>query len=214
MVDSIADLRENYAAGALNKATVDPDPFRQFQCWLDQAVAAQLPEPNAMILATVGSDGRPSARAMLLKGLDGEGFVFFTNYLSGKGRQLAANPQAAMVFLWKELERQVRIEGLVAKIDRTASETYFRSRPLGNRLGAVASRQSQVVASRRILDERYARLAERFADGQIPMPEHWGGYRLSPSMLEFWQGRQNRLHDRLRYRLQDGGGWLLERLEP
>jgi pyridoxamine 5'-phosphate oxidase len=214
MSKSIAELRQDYALGALNKASVDPNPLRQFKRWLDEAIAAQLPEPNAMVLATVDNEGKPSARAMLLKGLEGDSFVFFTNYLSAKGKQLAANPHAALVFLWKELERQVRVEGSVEKISREESEAYFHTRPLGNRLGALASRQSQVVANRKVVADRFEELGNRFPDGNIPMPEHWGGYRLLPVMLEFWQGRQNRLHDRLRYRLQENSSWLIERLEP
>jgi pyridoxamine 5'-phosphate oxidase len=214
MPKSIPELRQEYSLGALNKTSIDPNPLRQFQRWLNEAIAAQLPEPNAMILATVDSQGSPSARAMLLKGLEDQGFVFFSNYLSIKGRQLAENPRAALVFLWKELERQVRVEGTVRRISRAESEAYFYSRPLGNRLGALASQQSQVVASRKVLEERFAALNQRFADGNIPMPEHWGGYRLIPVKIEFWQGRQNRLHDRLRYWLQADGSWLLERLEP
>jgi len=214
MAKPIAELRQEYARGALNRASTDPNPLRQFQRWLDEAIAAELPEPNAMTLATVNKDGSPAARVVLLKGLDGGGLVFFTNYASAKGQQLAGDPRAALVFLWKELERQVRVEGRVAKLSRLESEDYFRTRPLGSRLGALASHQSQVVASRRVLEERFAELGKQYADGNIPMPENWGGYRLNPVMLEFWQGRHNRLHDRLRYRLQETDTWMIERLEP
>lgn len=213
MQRTLSELRQEYALGALSRTSVDPDPWRQFQRWLQEAVASQLPEPNAMILATVDAAGQPSARAVLLKDLDDQGFVFFTNYLSPKGEQLAANPQAALVFLWQELQRQVRIEGVVHRVSAEESEAYFHSRPLGARLGAAASRQSQPVADRRTLEDRFRQLSEQYPAGQIPRPAHWGGYRLVPLMLEFWQGRENRLHDRLRYRRQDGG-WIIERLEP
>lgn len=214
MSKSLAELRHEYALGALSKADVDPDPIKQFQRWLQEAISAQLPEPNAMTLATADRTGRPYARALLLKDCDADGFGFFTNYRSDKGRQLAENPHAALVFLWLELERQVRIEGTVAKIPGTESEAYFRSRPRESRLGSLASRQSQVVASRQMLDERFQQLAAQYPDDNIPMPHHWGGYRLRPELLEFWQGRHGRMHDRLRYRLRKDGGWLLERLEP
>ncbi|MEI2741867.1 MAG: pyridoxamine 5'-phosphate oxidase [Candidatus Competibacter sp.] len=213
MDQPLAEMRHDYALGALRKAEVDPDPIKQFQRWLQEAVAARLPEPNAMTLATADRNGRPFARVMLLKECDAEGFAFFSNYQSAKGRQLAENPQAALVFLWLELERQVRVEGKVSPIAPAESEAYFRSRPRESRLGALASRQSQVVASRRILDERFQQLADCYPGDDIPMPAHWGGYRLQPELLEFWQGRQGRLHDRLRYRRREND-WLLERLEP
>jgi pyridoxamine 5'-phosphate oxidase len=188
--------------------------LKQFQRWLHEAIEAELPEPNAMTLATVKADGSPAARVVLLKGLEATGFVFFSNYLSDKGTQLAANPQAALLFLWLELERQVRIEGHVSVIRLEESEAYFRTRPRDSQLGALASRQSRVVENRRLLEQRFEELSRRHADAEIPMPAHWGGYRLVPVMLEFWQGRPSRLHDRLRYRLQPDGNWLLERLEP
>lgn len=215
MSQSIAELRQEYAMGALNEAEVDPDPLLQFQRWFSEAVAAQLPEPNAMTLATADRTGRPYARVMLLKGCDADGFVFFTNYRSDKGRQLAESPHVALVFLWLELERQIRIEGAVSPIPGAESEAYFRSRPRESRLGALASRQSQVVAGRQILDERFQQLEAQYPDDNIPMPHHWGGYRVRPDLLEFWQGRHGRMHDRLRYRRSAvEGGWLLERLEP
>lgn len=214
MSKSIAELRHEYALGALSESDVDPDPIKQFERWLREAMKAQLPEPNAMTLATADRTGRPYARVVLLKDCDADGFVFFTNYQSDKGRQLADNPRAALVFLWLELERQVRIEGKAAKIPSADSEAYFQTRPRESRLGSLASRQSQVVASREILDKRFQQLAGQYPDDNIPMPNHWGGYRVRPEMLEFWQGRHGRLHDRLRYRSQKGGGWLLERLEP
>lgn len=214
MSQSLAELRHEYALGALSEADVDPDPIQQFQRWLREAINAQLPEPNAMTLATADRTGRPYARVVLLKDCDAEGFVFFTNYRSDKGRQLAENPHAALVFLWLELERQVRVEGTVGKIPSAESEAYFHSRPRESRLGALASRQSQVIANRQMLDERYQRLAAQYPDDNIPMPNQWGGYRVRPEMLEFWQGRHGRMHDRLRYRRQTDGSWWLERLEP
>lgn len=214
MSKSIAELRHEYALGALSESDVDPDPIKQFERWLREAMKAQLPEPNAMTLATADRTGRPYARVVLLKDCDADGFVFFTNYQSDKGRQLAENPHAALVFLWLELERQVRIEGTASKIPSAYSEAYFQTRPRESRLGSLASRQSQVVASREILDKRFQQLAGQYPDDNIPMPNHWGGYRVRPEMLEFWQGRHGRLHDRLRYRLQKSGAWLLERLEP
>lgn len=214
MSKSIAELRQEYALGALRKADVDPDPIRQFQRWLEAAISAQLPEPNAMILATADRTGRPYARAMLLKDCNADGFVFFTNYRSDKGRQLAESSHAALVFLWLELERQVRVEGVVSQIPGTESEAYFCIRPRESRLGALASRQSQVVVNRRILDQRFEYLEAQYPDDNIPMPPHWGGYRVRPELLEFWQGRHGRMHDRLRYRRQSDDCWLLERLEP
>ncbi|HRX71994.1 MAG: pyridoxamine 5'-phosphate oxidase [Candidatus Competibacteraceae bacterium] len=214
MSQSLAELRQEYSLGALTKAEVDPDPIRQFQRWLDEAIKAELPEPNALTLATADRTGRPFARVVLLKDCDVDGFVFYTNYRSDKGQQLAENPHAALVFLWLELERQVRIEGIVSKVSPSESESYFRTRPHESRLGALASRQSQVVANRQILEERYQQLAAQYSDDNIPMPNQWGGYRVKPEMLEFWQGRHGRMHDRLRYCLRKEGGWLLERLEP
>lgn len=214
MSKSLAELRHDYALGALCEADVDPDPIKQFQRWLQTAVAARLPEPNAMTLATADRTGRPSARVVLLKECDADGFVFFTNYRSAKGRQLQQNPQAALVFLWLELERQVRVEGVVEQIAAAESAAYFETRPRDSRLGALASYQSQVVANRDIMDQRYQQLAAQYSEGPIPMPEQWGGYRLKPDLLEFWQGRHGRMHDRLRYRAQPDGGWLLQRLEP
>ncbi len=214
MSQTLAELRREYALGVLSEAEVDPDPIQQFQRWLREALNAQLPEPNAMTLATADRTGRPYARVVLLKDCDVDGFVFFTNYRSDKGRQLAENPHAALVFMWLELERQARIEGTVGKIPSAESEAYFHTRPRESRLGALASRQSQVVASRAILDERFQQLAAQYPDDNIPMPNQWGGYRVRPEMLEFWQGRHGRMHDRLRYRRQADGSWWLERLEP
>lgn len=214
MEKSVSEIRREYTRYVLDKEHVNANPFNQFSRWFHEAVVAKLPEPNAMTLATASRQGMPSARIVLLKGFDETGFVFYTNYLSRKGRQLAENPHAALVFYWLEVERQVRIEGPVTKISQAESETYFYSRPLGSRLGALASRQSQVVESRQILERRFEEFGARYTDGNVPMPEHWGGYRLSPVMMEFWQGRESRLHDRLRYTRQEDGGWLIERLEP
>jgi pyridoxamine 5'-phosphate oxidase len=198
----------------LSEADLDADPFGQFRAWFDQALAAGLPEANAMTLATATPDGRPSARTVLIKGVDARGFVFYTNYASRKGRELAANPYAALVFYWAELERQIRIEGRVEQVAPADSEAYFQSRPLGSRLSAAASRQSEVIAGRDELERRVAELAAECASGEVPRPPHWGGYRVVPSAIEFWQGRPNRLHDRLRYRLAQDGAWVIERLSP
>ena len=214
---SIADLRKSYEQAELDESVALPDPLQQFGLWLEQAIAGALPEPNAMTLASVGADGRPSTRVVLIKGLDERGIVWFTNYDSRKGRELAANPQAALQFHWVELERVVRIEGRVERVEPELSDTYFRSRPMDSRIGAWASPQSQVIASRAVLVAAAARYAAQFLTslpaGGPPRPPHWGGYRLVPDRWEFWQGRRSRLHDRLRYRL-DGGQWLRERLAP
>ena len=209
----IADLRKNYEQGELDETHSAANPLAQFERWLEQALAAQLPEPNAMTLATVGVDGRPSTRVVLLKGLDARGIVWYTNYESRKGRELAANPVAALQFHWVELERVVRIEGNVEKTSNEESDAYFHSRPLDSRLGAWASPQSQVITSRAVLVANAAKFGVRFALSP-PRPPHWGGFRLLPERWEFWQGRRSRLHDRLRYMPQTGGGWLRERLAP
>lgn len=214
MDGSLADLRRDYALRGLSESDVDADPFKQFQAWFSDALAAPLIEPNAMVLATATKDGRPSARAVLLKGFDERGFVFYTNYESRKGQELAENPWAALVFLWEELERQIRIEGQVEKCSAEESDAYFRSRPLGSRLSATLSHQSQVISSREVLERRLEELMVENANGDVPRPPFWGGYRLSPTSIEFWQGRPNRLHDRLRYRLLNDGSWLIERLSP
>ncbi|HEY6407052.1 MAG TPA: pyridoxamine 5'-phosphate oxidase [Ktedonobacteraceae bacterium] len=211
---SLANLRRDFTLRGLSETDVDSDPLKQFQVWFSDAVTANLVEPHAMTLATATKDGKPSARIVLLKGFDKRGFVFYTNYEGKKGQELAENPYAALVFLWAELERQVRIEGRVEKCSPIESDTYFRSRPLGSRLAACISQQSQVISSRAVLEARLQELMVENADRDVPRPSYWGGYRLSPTSIEFWQGRPSRLHDRLRYRLLDDGSWLIERLLP
>ena len=211
---SLADLRKNYSLGSLDAADADRNPFRQFDAWFAQAVDAQLPEPNTMTLATVDSRGRPSARIVLIKVVDERGFVFFTNYESRKGHELAHNPFASLLFYWIELERQVRIEGTVVKTSEAESDQYFHSRPLGSRIGAWASEQSQVIESRAVLEAREKEISAQYGD-LPPRPPHWGGYRLVPDAIEFWQGRPSRLHDRLLYtRSADSSDWQIARLSP
>jgi pyridoxamine 5'-phosphate oxidase len=210
---SIADLRKSYERAELNEDASCAAPGQQFSKWLEEAIAAQLPEPNAMTLATVGSDLRPSTRVVLIKGLDERGIVWFTNYDSRKGRELAGNPHAALQFHWVELERVVRIEGRVEKISDEESDAYFHSRPLDSRIGAWASPQSEVISGRSVLVANAAKFGAQFLL-QPPRPPHWGGYRLLADRWEFWQGRRSRLHDRLRYTQQAGGDWLRERLAP
>jgi pyridoxamine 5'-phosphate oxidase len=213
MNPSIADLRQDYRQQALLESQANRDPMVQFQQWFDQAIAADLLEPNAMTLATVDATGQPSARIVLLKAIEPQGFTFFTNYSGRKGQELAANPKAALVFWWGELERQVRIEGNVAPISAEESDAYFHSRPIGSQLGAWASAQSQVIPSREVLEDRLEALKTQYEGQVIPRPAHWGGYRLTPQAIEFWQGRSNRLHDRLLYS-RDGDTWQRERLAP
>ena len=211
---TLADLRHEYTRAGLSEADVDADPIRQFGVWFEQALAAQVPEPNAMTLATVGVDGRPSARIVLLKGFDAAGFVFHTNYDSQKGKEIAVNPHAALVFFWPELERQVRIEGEVERLSAAESDAYFQSRPLGSRLSAWASRQSEPVADRAVLERELEETQQRFEGRDVPRPPFWGGLRLRPDAIEFWQGGANRLHDRLRYRRATPAAWRIERLSP
>ncbi len=209
---SLADLRNDYALKTLEERHVQPDPLQQFGIWMVEAIHAQVPEPTAMSLATVAANGRPSGRIVLLKGVDPKGFVFFTNYQSRKGQELAANPVAALTFMWKELERQVRIEGAVEKVSPEESEAYFATRPLGSRIGAWASPQSEVIANRDWLEERWNALTQQYGENP-PLPPHWGGYRVLPDHLEFWQGRRSRLHDRIAY-TREGERWKVSRLAP
>ena len=212
MDTSVADLRKDYTLQGLRETDALPNPFQQFQKWFDQALAAQLTEPNAMTLATATQSGKPSARMVLLKDFDERGFVFYTNYKSHKGQELAENPQAALVFWWAELERQVRISGQVEKLSNQESDKYFHSRPFSSRLGAWASAQSQVISDRVVLELRLQELKTEYENKDVPRPPHWGGFRVIPTVIEFWQGRPNRLHDRLDYRRLNDGRWLIERL--
>jgi pyridoxamine 5'-phosphate oxidase len=210
----VADLRKEYTRADLDEASVAADPIEQFARWFGEALSARLPEPNAMTLATATADGQPSARTVLVKGYDARGFVFYTSYASRKGRELAANPRAALVFYWAELERQVRISGMVERVTREESERYFLSRPRGSQLGAAVSRQSEVIPSRAELEERWRQLDEEVGAQPVPLPDDWGGYRVAPTAIEFWQGRPSRLHDRIRYARSPDGGWRVERLSP
>lgn len=211
---SLAELRKSYTLGGLRRADLNPDPLAQFNRWMQQALDAQLLEPTAMTLATADKAGRPSARIVLLKGVDERGFLLFTNYESRKGRELMENPRAALVLYWAELERQVRITGTVAKAPLEESEKYFKSRPRGHRLGAWVSNQSEVIANREVLERRLAGIEAQYPGEEIPLPSYWGGYFLVPNDIEFWQGRADRLHDRFRYTKQPAGGWVIERLAP
>lgn len=212
MLRDPAQLRQNYDAGALDEADLDADPLRQFTRWFEEALSAGLMEPNAMALATVDAAGRPANRMVLLKGVDATGFVFFTNYESRKGLDLAANPAAALLFWWDKLHRQVRIEGRVERVAEAESEGYFQSRPYGSRIGAAASPQSRLIGSRAELEARFRELEAAHPE-DVPRPQHWGGFRVVPDHFEFWQGRESRLHDRLVYRPADRG-WRIERLAP
>lgn len=210
---NIADLRKSYEKAELSESASHADPMQQFDRWLNEAISSEVPEPNAMTLATVGADLRPSTRVVLIKGFDAQGIVWYTNYASRKGLELAGNPYAALQFHWVELERVVRIEGVVEKVSEAESDAYFHSRPLDSRIGAWASPQSQVIDSRTVLVTNAAKYGAQFLL-RPPRPPHWGGYRLKPDSWQFWQGRKSRLHDRLRYTQQAEGGWLRERLAP
>ncbi|MEH1940329.1 MAG: pyridoxamine 5'-phosphate oxidase [Nostoc sp.] len=214
MDKTVADLRKDYTLEGLSELEVDLNPFIQFKKWFDQALAAQLPEPNAMTIATATPDGKPSARMVLLKDFDERGFVLFTNYNSHKGQELAENPQAALVFWWAELERQVRITGYVEKVSETESDQYFHSRPANSRLGAWVSNQSEVIQSREVLERRLQEFKSKYENEEIPRPPHWGGLRVIPTEIEFWQGRPSRLHDRLLYSRLDNSTWNIQRLSP
>ena len=210
----IAALRHDYVAHGLRRADLAADPIKQFGIWFGEAAAAQIRDVNAMTLATATPDGAPSARIVLLKAISDRGFVFFTNYLSDKGRQLEANPRAALCLFWVQLERQIRIEGAVEKTTREESEEYFRSRPLGSRLGAWTSQQSEIIADRAALEAQLAEVTTQYEGADVPLPPHWGGYRVKPDSIEFWQGRTNRLHDRFRYTRETEGAWRIDRLSP
>jgi len=211
---AIANLRRDYSSQSLMESDVAPHPIDQFEKWWDQAIRSDIDEVNAMTLATASADGTPSARIVLMKGFSKEGFVFFTNYKSFKAMNLGENPKACLVFFWKELERQVKVVGLVRKVSDKESDEYFYSRPSASQIGAWTSPQSQVIENRDWLDERYLRLSEEFSEKPLQRPPHWGGYLVQPVIMEFWQGRPSRLHDRIQYSLQDDGGWKIERLAP
>ena len=210
---SIADLRRDYSHSTLSEHEVDPDPIKQFEHWFQQTLAAEVPEPNAMSLATVGKEGKPSLRIVLLKDVDARGFTWYTNYESRKGEDLLTNPHAALTFHWIPLERQVRIEGRVEKVDAAESDAYFNIRPIKSRLGAIASAQSRPIQSRELLEKQFADAETQHGD-HPPRPAHWGGYRLVPEWIEFWQGRRSRLHDRVVYIPQPDGTWSRQRLQP
>ena len=216
---SIADIRRDYNLSGLRRKDLDPDPIAQFRRWFDQAVAARSSDAertdvNAATLATVDRESRPSARIVLLKGVDERGFIFFTNYDSRKGREITTNPNVALVFYWPDQERQVTIAGAASKVSRAESEAYFKSRPRGSRLAAVASNQSEVIADRQVLEARWNELQAKHPGEDVPMPANWGGFVIAPVRIEFWQGRPSRLHDRFRYAKQADGRWLIERLSP
>jgi len=210
---SISSIRKDYQLQSLSESDVKQDPIGQFGKWWDEAIASSIDEVNAMTLSTVTAEGKPSARIVLLKGFDERGFVFFTNYESNKGAQLTANPFASLVFFWKELERQVRIEGICEKVSEQESDDYFHSRPIGSQLGACASPQSRVIESRRVIENNLEKLQDQYREMEIPRPAHWGGYRVVPQAIEFWQGRSSRLHDRIKY-TKENQSWKIVRLAP
>ncbi|MBL0356269.1 MAG: pyridoxamine 5'-phosphate oxidase [Chitinophagaceae bacterium] len=210
----IADIRKDYMLKSFTEADAEANAIKQFTSWWNDAISSEIDEVNALTLSTATKDGKPSARIVLLKGYDNNGFVFFTNYNSNKGLELAANPQACMVFFWKELERQVKVEGIIEKLTDAENDEYYFSRPIGSQVGAWSSPQSEVIASRSVIEENVKKYEAQFTTIPITRPPHWGGYRLKPHLIEFWQGRPNRLHDRLQYTLQHGTDWKLERLAP
>ncbi|MCR6655256.1 MAG: pyridoxamine 5'-phosphate oxidase [Opitutus sp.] len=210
----LADLRKEYSLAGLSEKDLARDPFRQFDRWFQEASAAKLPEPNAMVLSTCSRDGRPSSRIVLLKAVDGRGFVFYTNYESRKARELDATGRASLLFPWFPMERQVIVEGTVTKVSREEADTYFHSRPLGSQLSAWVSQQSSIISGRKVLEDSMKELEKKYAGVPVPLPPHWGGFRVAPETVEFWQGRRSRLHDRLRYRRDAEGGWTTERLAP
>lgn len=213
-MNNIADIRKDYMLQTLTETEAEADAIEQFGKWWQDAINSYIDEVNAFTLATATLEGKPSARIMLLKGYDKNGFVFFSNYTSNKGNELAHNPQVSLIFFWKELERQVRIEGVVEKVDPGESDAYFASRPETSRIGAWASPQSAVIDSREVIEKNVLKYQQQFSDMPIPRPKHWGGYRVKPVKIEFWQGRSSRLHDRLQYTLQQDGSWKMERLAP
>lgn len=213
-MNNIADIRRDYRLQTLEETDVDINAIKQFTAWWQDAINSSIDEVNAFTLATATAEGKPSARIVLLKGYDDHGFVFFTNYASNKGEQLAQNGKVAMVFFWKELERQIRIEGEVEKINETESDSYFNSRPKGSRLGAWASPQSKQIANREVIEANVLKYEQKYPGENVPRPKHWGGYRIKPNLIEFWQGRSSRLHDRLQYTLNEENNWKIERLAP
>ena len=213
-MNKIADIRKDYKLQTLDDADVETNAIAQFGKWWQEAVNSEIDEVNAMTLATTSLEGKPAARIVLLKGFDEKGFVFFTNYESSKGQQLSNNPQASLVFFWKELERQIRIEGIAKKIAAEESDAYFLSRPVSSQLGAWASPQSKIIVDRKILEDNLIKFTRMFENGALKRPPHWGGYCIEPMLIEFWQGRPSRLHDRLQYTLQEDGEWKMERLAP
>jgi len=211
----IDQLRTSYEKSSLNRSDLLDDPLTLFRQWFDSAISADIPEPNVMTLATIGTNGSPSARIVLLKGIDEDGFIFYTNYQSRKGKELDQNPNAALVFYWHKMERQVRIEGQITKVDEETSKSYFQSRPKGSQVGAWASPQSRVIVDRQELDDRIVELTDIYQNYEdLPKPAHWGGYKLTPRYLEFWQGRADRLHDRFEYKKEDDNVWVINRLAP
>jgi pyridoxamine 5'-phosphate oxidase len=213
-MNKIADIRKDYKLKTLDEIGVDTDAIKQFSKWWDEVVESRVEEANAMTLATATPDGKPAARIVLLKGFDSRGFIFYTNYQSAKGDALAANPHASLVFFWKELERQVRIEGVAEKLNAAENDAYFASRPAASRIGAWASPQSSIIKDREAIEKNAAQYQQQFGNGPVPRPPHWGGYIVKPTVLEFWQGRPSRLHDRIQYTLQENGSWQIARLAP